>query len=77
MTVPSQAHKRGQLALKQQVLTDQAVTKSLHLAPPLPPVPVHPRKWEISQTSVAAAGSDHHVAVLLQDDVGAVIKVKH
>ena len=27
--------------------------------------------------SVAAAGSDHHVAVLLQDDVGAVVEVEH
>ena len=27
--------------------------------------------------SVTAAGSDHHVAVLLQDDVGAVVKVEH
>lgn len=26
---------------------------------------------------VAAAGSDHHVAVLFEDDVGAVIEVEH
>lgn len=26
---------------------------------------------------VAAAGSDHHVSVLLEDDVGAVVEVEH
>lgn len=26
---------------------------------------------------VASAGSDHHVAVLLEDDVGAVVEVEH
>ena len=26
---------------------------------------------------MAAAGSDHHVAVLLEDDVGAVVEVEH
>lgn len=26
---------------------------------------------------VAATGSDHHVAVFLEDDVGAVVKVEH
>lgn len=26
---------------------------------------------------MTAAGSDHHVAVLLEDDVGAVVKVQH
>lgn len=26
---------------------------------------------------MAAAGSDHHVAILLEDDVGAVVKVQH
>lgn len=29
------------------------------------------------ERSVTATGSDHHVAVLLEDDVGAVVKVKH
>lgn len=27
--------------------------------------------------SVASAGPDHHVAVLLEDDVGAVVEVEH
>lgn len=26
---------------------------------------------------MAAAGSDHHVAILLEDDVGAVVEVEH
>lgn len=26
---------------------------------------------------MTATGSDHHIAVLLEDDVGAVIKVEH
>lgn len=29
------------------------------------------------ERSVAATGSDHHVAVLLEDDIGAVVKVEH
>ena len=29
------------------------------------------------QSLVAATSSDHHVAVFLEDDVGAVIKVEH
>ena len=28
-------------------------------------------------SSVAATGSHHHVAVLLEDDIGAVIEVEH
>lgn len=28
-------------------------------------------------SSVTATGSDHHVAVLFQNDVGAVVEVKH
>lgn len=32
---------------------------------------------EDADSLVAATSSDHHVAVFLEDDVGAVIKVEH
>ena len=38
---------------------------------------VRPNRLARPDGLVAAARSDHHVAVLLEDDVGAVVEVEH